>query len=95
MGEDSLEGGGVGRTAEGDMEGLGSSEPSWSGDKEADVVCSAWGSSGGDKGKECMMADSGDFWTWSADKLCCNSVTLVICFVVLSLFWGNCEKADG
>jgi len=28
MGEDSEEGGGVGRTAEGDTEGLGSNEPS-------------------------------------------------------------------
>ena len=93
MGEDSEEGGGVGSTAEGDTGGLGSSEPSWRGDKEAVVAGNASGSSGGDKGKECMMADSG-VWTWSEDKLCCNSVTLGICFVVPSLFWGSWGKGD-
>ena len=41
MGEDSEEGGGVGSTDEGDTGGLGNSEPSSRGDKEAVVACNA------------------------------------------------------
>lgn len=77
-GEVSDDGGGVGRTCEGDT-GWG-----WVSRGPCGNRGDVWESPGGDSGRACVIAASCVSWTWRDDKLCCRSVMLGISFVLLS-----------